>query len=103
MTKFPFNLFSGYDAIATLGVTILTSYDDFMGIIYSNLFSQWSNYYENFLEWVAQYEFVDNIPKGFLHVKLNPNISDYNKSYVINGLRSYLKIDDLLFAKSEVG
>jgi len=101
ITKFPFNYFSGYSIIAD-SATVLTSYEDFMWICLADIWQWNTKYYTNWKKWSAQYEWTDDVPKGFMHVRLNPDISDYNRAYVVNGLRSYLSINDLLFSKNEM-
>ena len=53
-------------------------------------------------KFAADYEFTDGVPKAFLHVKLNPDISEYNRGYVVNGIRSYASVKDLVLSKQEV-
>lgn len=42
---------------------------------------------------IKDYNFTDGIPKDNLFVKLSPDISDYRREYIANGIRSYFRDD----------
>lgn len=102
VTKFPYNYFSGFPTIALIGPTMLTSYDDFMMLCYNNIWwhdeEAWPTWKKN----TEKYEWTDGVPKAFLHVKLNPNISAMDQEFVMNGIRNELDKLDGLFAKKDI-
>jgi len=51
----------------------------------------------NFKDAIKSYNFTNNIPKDFLFVKLKPDLPNYRRQYITNGVRSFLR-DDLSFA-----
>ena len=73
-----------------------------MKVCWSNIWGRKEEYLKNWQEWASNYEWVDGVPKGFLHVKLNPEITPYNNAYVLNGIRSFLTKEDLIFSKQEI-
>ena len=98
LSKFPFNYFSSYPGIKFFS-TLITSYDDFMGICEANVWSIQESWREEWLEFAKDYEWTDDIPKAFVHVRLNPDISDFDREYVTNGMRSYLNQKNILLSK----
>lgn len=48
------------------------------------------NSYNNLIK---DYNFTDGTPKEYLFIKLNPNIDDYRREYIANGVRSYFRDD----------
>jgi len=54
---------------------------------------------------VKNYEFTDDLPKGKMFVKLNPNITTERREFISNGIRSYFRDDTtiLLDLKSSSG
>lgn len=54
-----------------------------------DLFDHNLGYEKNYKEDIEGYEFVDGVPKESLFVKLNPDITDDQRSYVANGIRNY--------------
>ena len=65
ITKFPFNIFSGFSAIKN-SPTYLTSYDDFMIMCESNIWIRDETTRERWNEFAKNYEWTDDIPKGIL-------------------------------------
>lgn len=51
---------------------------------------------KNFLKLIESYNFTDDIPKEFLFVRLKPDLPQYRREYISNGLRAFLR-DDLSF------
>lgn len=43
---------------------------------------------------ISGYNFTNNLPKSYMFVSLDPNIADYRREYIANGIRSYFR-DDL--------
>lgn len=42
---------------------------------------------------IRDYNFTDGLPKEYLFVKLNPDIDDFRREYIANGVRSYFRDD----------
>ena len=40
-------------------------------------------------QYASKHNFTDGIPKEFLFVKLNPDISDQRRNFIANGIRNY--------------
>ena len=79
-SKFPFNIFSGFSRIALMP-TVLTSIDDFMSIVYMYIWNQ-DYAYQAWLyntKTARNFNWTDDVPKGFLHVHLNPDISEFDR------------------------
>ena len=64
------------------------SMEDFMSFCDLNLWygKDWAK--ATWDEFAKDYEWTDDIPKGFLQVRLANGISEYNRKYVVNGIRS---------------
>lgn len=54
-----------------------------------DLYSYDSDYAYTFGNRTDTYDFVDGIPKSSLFVKLNPAITDAQRTYVANGIRNF--------------
>lgn len=48
---------------------------------------------EKYNNLVKNYEFTDDLPKGKMFVKLNPNITTERREFISNGIRSYFRDD----------
>lgn len=48
---------------------------------------------EKYNSTIADYDFVNGIPKYKIFVKLAPNITNDRREYIANGIRSYFKGD----------
>jgi len=60
------------------------------------------SYKENYDKETEGYEWPDGIPKSTLFVKLNPDISEKEREYTLNGIRNYLKRTDIMLTKKDV-
>ena len=101
LSKFPFKVFSSYPGIQRFS-TFITSYDDFMGICDANIWSINDSWREAWLEFAKGYDWTDGVPKGYVHVHLNPDISDFDREFVTNGIRGYLDQRDILLSRYEM-
>lgn len=50
----------------------------------------------NFNKLIGSYNFTDDIPKEYLFIRLKPDIPQYRREYISNGIRAFLR-DDLSF------
>mmetsp|Transcript_32128 Transcript_32128/g.42598 ORF Transcript_32128/g.42598 Transcript_32128/m.42598 type:complete len:248 (+) Transcript_32128:262-1005(+) len=100
ITKFPFIRFSAFKSVESHTTTICTLEKFKLWMDENVLYNKaWKTKWENF---AADYEWIDDIPKGFLQVKLNPEISDFDHEWVVNGIRGYLSKKDVSFSLKEV-
>lgn len=90
VTKFPGFTFSGLNTIQFLGNTALMSMDQFE-VFLQDLYNTNVDYEQRVQNKTAGYTFVDNIPKGILFVKLNPDISDSKRIFISNGIRNFFR------------
>lgn len=48
---------------------------------------------EKYRNLVKNYEFTDDLPKGKMYVKLNPNCTIERREFISNGIRSFFRDD----------
>mmetsp|Transcript_5996 Transcript_5996/g.8117 ORF Transcript_5996/g.8117 Transcript_5996/m.8117 type:complete len:158 (-) Transcript_5996:547-1020(-) len=88
VTKMPgFQYFSGLN-ISLLRLTGVISNDQYREIM------QWAFDGDQKMKWryynsIEAYQFVDDIPKSQLFVRLNDNVTDEQRNFVTNGIRNF--------------
>jgi len=88
VTKMPgFEYFSGLN-ISLLRLTGVISNDQYREIM------QWAFHGDRKMEQryynsTEAYQFVDDIPKSQLFVRLNDNVTDVQRNFVTNGIRNF--------------
>ena len=102
----PFYFFSAFPFVTKV-TRVLVSEADFMLMVKTNIFDQKDkqgnySYKEKYDKETAGYEWPDGIPKETLFVKLNPDISEKEREYTLNGIRNYLKRTDVMLTKKDV-
>ena len=91
ITKIPGFLFMSYRQIAFFG-SILISNDQYAQIL-TQQFETDPEMKKNYDNIVNDYNFTNGLPKEYLFVKLSPNIADYRREYIANGVRSFFRDD----------
>ena len=100
-TKMPHYFFSAYPTVYAFP-TFLTSYDDFNKIIDQNLFLYNPTGKQNYLDIIEPYNYSYGIPKSDCFVKLDPHISDNDREFVLNGIRTKLDKSDTILATADI-
>ena len=105
-TKMPHFFFSAVPLVTSV-TRVFVSEPDFMTMVNTNILDQkdedgnYSNK-ERFDKETVGYDWPDGIPKESLFVKLNPDISEKEREYTLNGIRNYLKRTDLMLTQKDV-
>lgn len=88
-TKIPGFFFSGRNTVL-LNLQSLVSMDAYQAFI-DDIYASCDDCESYFLEKTSTYQFFDNIPKQSLYVRLSPDITDQQRTFVANGIRNYFQ------------
>jgi len=92
--KIPGFFFSSYRQISFAG-SVITSNRDYRTLLQDQFAAQSDNRMRlAFEDLISSYNFTYDVPKDFLFVRLKPDLPQYRREFIANGLRSYLR-DDL--------
>ena len=104
-TKMPQFYYSAFPQIGNMP-TYISSYDDFMLTIRTNIWTPnelgEEVHYETWLNNTKDYDWVDGIPKNKLFVRLADGLSRDRMEFIMNGIRNNLDRADLTLTKLDV-